>query len=153
GVRPLASHFRGRECWRHLLDLANEPGQRLFDFLTVGWAVNGHGCNDALRVIAVAPCPETNAGSVRLNHRLHVLCQPCSDADAKHEHAGRERVERARVADASAAREPALCTIHGVARRHAARFVEHEQAVIGTVIHRLPPTSWETPVAVLAKAV
>ena len=116
-----AVHLQRRERRRHLLDRPDERRQRRVDLL----ARRRHGVRRfgdfTVGVVGGAGRAEAEARRVALAHRLHVVGQPRRRADAHDEHAGRERVERAGVADLRLAREPPLHAVHHVARGHARR--------------------------------
>ena len=53
----------------------------------------------ALDIFRIARPAEQERAAIGLRHPLHVFDQPRRRADGDDEHAGRQRIERARVAD------------------------------------------------------
>jgi hypothetical protein len=83
----------------------------------------------AVGVVAIAVRSEAKSRAISLLHRLHIFGQPSRLAEANHEHARRERIQRSGVADLDATRQLLLNAIDRRARSHAARFVQDQQAV------------------------
>src|SRR5438270_541250 len=87
-----------------------------------GWLARG--------VVRIGGPSELDHALVRLLHPHQIGLQPRRFSDAEHEQSGRERIERAGVADLLDLRTaPEL--FDGIVRGDAAFFVEEEEAVYG----------------------
>ncbi len=90
----------------HLVDLADEAGQRRADRVVVELVGRRAGEHLTLGVVGGGGDAEPDGGVVRLVGELQVAEQPGGPADADEQHAGGHRVERAGVADLAGAGEP-----------------------------------------------
>ena len=103
--------------------------QRLFDLRTIGQGNAVGDCDRSLGIVRVAARSECEFGFVGFGHHLHELGQARRMSEAEDEHAGRKRIERARVTDLHVTRKTTLDAIDGVARGDANRLIDHQDSI------------------------
>jgi len=136
-VRALAADMHRAERRRLLHDLAEEPGERPLDRLARGRRRHRDLAALALAVVGGGERREVDIGLVALLRRHEEFDRLRRAAERDHEHAGRQRVERAGVARLRAARAAAR-DLDGAHRAHAEVLVEDEDAgEVAEVAHRL----------------
>ena len=112
---------RAGELWQHALQIGQRWLRGIVEFY--------HYASD---IFGVAFAPQQECAAIALVLLLHIFDQSCRLADANHEHAGGEGIERASVAHFIRPGD-AIDAIDHVARRPTDRFVDVEETEQGTI--------------------
>ncbi len=125
-VERLAVLLNGGVNRRALGNLTSKGRQRRFDFSLGG--ANGHlGRDLAFRVVGVGRLTKPHLRKVGLGLPHQILYEPRGSAEAQQQHARRQRIKRARMANAPHASH-APHARHHVMRRHAFRLIDIQKS-------------------------
>ncbi len=114
---------------RYLLNVSDKFGERAGNLLKSRRRFDSLGRKRTFPVVGAAAHAQAKSGPINFVHALHILCQPRSHADAEDQDAARQRVERACMPNARAARQPAPRHVDGIARSHPQRLIDHQKPI------------------------
>ena len=134
-VCPATLNFKRRVGRRALHDLADQPAGSTMDLFERRLRRLRVKSNFPLNVFRRAALAQQKRRPVSLLHALHVFDQARRRADADHEHAGGQRVERSGMARLGRP-DQSLDDIDRLPRGDSLRLIEHDQAAARLSVQR-----------------